>query len=344
MDVDQAGDSGRRLLGSIGYPREILQNTVPMDPEMKKGMAAINAHIEAQRAKAEPNLNTPEGRRQAAEAELTEKERKKSNWASRVVIDRGNGWKPIWGTVEDEELKVYTLLDSGEHRFWGIKPIGMGIYEFWDKYDPEVRRYEDRTQETPVNPDAPTGLLIGEPPKSPPSLTTASATSKRRQKTPKINPTHRVRKPTAESSKVNKNTQKFLADKVDARHSGLEDQVREMAGTAPANGRSARNKKAATASGAQQAATKDRDSVPSKRPRGRPPIKEKLAKKSPKQKKTPAVKGALAETSPKQKKTPAVKGNARVTKSSQTKRGPSAPSTHEMRTRGKGPAELLQLP
>ena len=39
----------------------------------------------------------------------------------------------------------------------------MGIDDFWDKYDPEVRRYEDRQQETPVNPDAPTGPLIGEP-------------------------------------------------------------------------------------------------------------------------------------------------------------------------------------
>ena len=272
-------------------------------------------------------MNTPEGRKEAAAAELAERQRKKNNWASRVVIDRGNGWKPIWGIVKDEELQIYTLLDSGEHRFWGTKPVGMAIYDFWDKYDPEVRRYEDRTQETPVHPDAPTGPLIGEPSRKLSAPKKPAAKSRRRQKTPEINHTNRVRKSNKDSPKINKNTRKSIAERLDTEPSRSEDQVREMTGTNPVSSRPTRNKKVTKASGAQQTATKDGDSAPSKRPRGRPPIEEKLAKRSPKQKKTPAV-----------------KGNAKVTKSSQTKRRPSAPSVHKMRTRGKGPAELLQLP
>lgn len=344
MSAERAVDSGPGVFRGFGHPREQAQNTVPMNPEMKKGMAAVNAHIEAQRATAEAKLKTPEGRKKAAEAELAEKKRKEMDWFSRVIIDRGDGWKPIWGTAEDQELRIYTLAKGGEHRFWGIKPIGMGIYDFWDKYDPEIKRWEDRQQETPMNPDSPTGTLIGEPSRSLSSSKTAAAKPRKRQETLEINHTHRVRKSNKVSPKVNQNTRKSIADTLDARHLRLEDQVPEMTGTAPASGRSAQNKKAATASSAQQAATKDGDSVPSKRLRGRPPIKQKLAKMSPKQKKAPVVKEKLAEKSLKQKKTPAVKGNARVTKSSQTKRRPSAPSTHKMRTRGKGPAELLQLP
>lgn len=111
------------------------------------------------------------------EPDVKEKER---NWASRVILDRENGWKPIWGSAKDEELRIYTLLDTFEHRFWGIKPIGMTIHEFWHKYDPEVKRYYDRQQETPVNPDAPVGELIGEPPKSLTTEETAAKPVKRR--------------------------------------------------------------------------------------------------------------------------------------------------------------------
>ncbi|CAD6568628.1 MAG: hypothetical protein ASARMPREDX12_001606 [Alectoria sarmentosa] len=303
---------------------------VPMNPDIMKGMAALTAHIEAQRAKVEPNLNTPEGRKRAAEVKLAEKKRKENNWLSRVIIDRGNGWKPIWGSAVDEELRIYTLVKSDEHRFWGIKPIGMGIDEFWEKNDPEVRRHEDRQQETPVDPNAPTGTLIGEPLRNTTPPKKVAAKQRRRQRTPEINPTHRIRKPStvSTSSKMNKSTRKSLADKVDAVHSELEEQARDMTESTFATGRATRNKKVITASGAQQAATKLRASAPSERPRGRPPVK-----------------GKLTEQSPKQEKTPAVKGNAKVTKSSQIKQRPSAlPSTHKMRTRRKGPAELLQLP
>lgn len=345
-------DQGSAPFGRFGYPSERPETWVPMTPEMEKIMLATNAHIEAERAKAEAAMNTLQGRKKAAEAKLAEKKRKESNWLSRVIYDRGDGWKPIWGTAKDEELRIYTIVDSGEHRFWGIKPIGMGIDDFWEKYDPEVKRYEDRQQETPVNPDAPVGNLIGEPSRSLLPYKKAVVKPRKQQKPSEINSTHRVRKST-ESQKVNKNTRRSLVDKVDAGQPGLGGLVREVAvtATAHASGRTTRKSTAGTSSSAQQEkATKEGVSAPSKLPRGRPAAKAGVAAKDdtsshPKRPRgRPAAKGRPIETPPKQKKTPAAKGNARVTKSSQTERRPSAPSTHRMRTRREGPAELLQLP
>ena len=327
MDVEPSGDSGRHQMGRFGFPRENPETLVPMDPEMKKGMAAVNAHIDAQNAKAEPNLHTAEGRKKAAEAELAERQRKENDWLSRVIYDRGDGWKPIWGTAEDQELRIYTLAVGGAHRFWGIKPIGMGIDDFWDKYDPEVRRCEDRQQETPVNPDAPTGSLIGEPLRSSPPSNKAAANPRKRQKLSEVNPTHRVQKSNIKSAKDKKITRKSLTHKVDAGHPKLEDQIQEAPVAEPTNDRSPRKKTAIIESGAHQESVTENGGSTTKRPRGRPPTK-----------------GILVEKSSKQKKTTAVKGNARVTKSQRKKQHLSAPSTHKMRTRAKGPANLLQLP
>lgn len=339
MSAKEVLNSGVGQFRGFGHPSESPPYEVSVDPTMQRMLSELNAGLEAKRLRAEVEMNTPAGRKKAAEVELAEMERKKSNWASRVVIDRGNGWKPIWGTVEDEELSIYTLLDTGEHRFWGIKPIGMGIYEFWDKYDPEVRRYEDRTQETPINPDAPAGPLIGESPRSLPPPSKAAATRKSR-KPPEINPTHRVRKSTTDSSKVE-------PSKVDKKlRKSLPQQKAPT--TAHSTSRPTRNKTAVPIADSQQdPATEQGTSTPSSRPRGRPAAtkqkpdandEDALPSKRPRGR--PPTKARLAEKNPKQKKTTAVRGNARVTKSAR----PSAPSVHNMRTRRKGPAEILQLP
>ena len=337
MNAEQAG---------LGYPSENPPEMIPMDAEMMKGMAAVNTHIEALKARNEPDLNTSQGREKAAEVKLAEKKRKESNWFSRVTIDRGNGWKPIWGSAADEELRIYTLVDGDKHRFWGIKPVGMDIYDFWEKYDPDVRRYEDRQQETPVDPDAPTGPLIGEPPRNAPPSNKAAAKPKRRQKPSEVTPIHRIRKSTPKSTNANTGTPKSLAQKVDAGHLALLDQLREVPGPSHANGRPTRNKTAVIRSDAEQkSTTEDGGSAPTKRPRGRPATKtHSAASDSKRPRGRPPTRGKQAEKSPKQKRTPTVKGNARVTKSQQVKLRPSAPSTHKMRTRGKGPAELLRLP
>ena len=254
-------------------------------------------------------MNTPEGRKKAAEMKLAEIERKKSNWFSRAIHDRENGWKPIWGTAEDEEMRIYTLTDSGEHRFWGVKPIGMTIYDFWEKYDPEVKRSEDRQQETPVNPDAPAGTLIGEPPRSP-ITERAAAKPAKRPKTPELKSNQRIRKSKTQSRKSNQNTRKSLARMLDAGHRELESQSREVPTKPHVGSKLIRTDKSSssqlkeakkdegsvnfqhprgTATTKTKAIAKD-DTVPSKRPRGRPPMKRKSTERPPKQRKTPATK------------------------------------------------------
>lgn len=334
----------------FGHPRESPPYEVSVDPTMQRMLLELNAGREAKRLATQAEMNTPEGRKKAAEAKLAEKKRKESHWLSRVIFDHGDGWKPIWGNAKNEELKIYTVLDSGEHRFWGIKPIGMSVDDFWEKYDPEVKRYEDRQQETPVNPDSPTGPLIGEPPRSLPPPSKAAAKTRKSRKSPEIDPTHRVRKSTTESSKVGPSK----AEPTKVERSKVNKKIRKSLPqqkaptTAHSTSRPTRNKTAVPIADSQQdPATEQGTSTPSSRPRGRPAAtkqkpdandRDALPSKRPRGR--PPTKARLAEKNPKHKKTTAVKGNARVTKSAR----PSAPSVHNMRTRRKGPAEILQLP
>ena len=313
MSIERALDSAPSTFGGSANPNVTI---TPWSPETARFEESTGSHKhwEAHRIRTEAEMNTPEGRKKASEMKRAEIREKEMNWAFRVVLDRKNGWKPIWGSAKDEELRIYTLLDTGEHRFWGIKPIGMTIHQFWHKYDPEVKRYHDRTQETPVNPDAPVGRLIGEPPKS---LTTKETTAKpvKRQKTPDSNSTHRVRKSTAPSRTPGMNRPK-RANTVSA---SQQKQATEYEGSAKYPGERPASK--------AKAATKD-VTMPPKHPRGRLPVEKKPT-------------GRL----PKQKKMPAVKGNAGVQKPRKADRPrPLVLSIHKMRTRQDGPAQFLRLP
>lgn len=366
-------------------------NLIPRDPEVERLMDAMDAERDAERVRKERELDTPENRQKALEAKVVERERKKINFhfcrAMPMYLDEG--WKHLRDELADEEIRVYTT-DYERRRFWGIKPIGMGMFEFWEQNDPEVDRYEDNIAVTWADPLIPPPVTASDeinpviwagqglnPDVTPPELhvaevpppAKAATKSRRRQKTPDVNPTHRVRKPTTKSPKANKNNQKSLANKMDAGHSGLEEQVRDMTETTHAGERTTRNKAAPQRSNTQQkSTTEDEYSATSKRPRGRPAVKAKpvannetSAPKRPRGRpaastrpitkdqdelplKRPRGRPPVKGKPPKQTKTPAVKGNARVTKSSQAERHrPAAPSTHKMRTRGEGPAELLEL-
>ena len=337
-------------------------------------------------------MNTPENRQKAAEAEAAERERKRIqfHFSRALPTYMLEGWKHIREDFADQEIRVYTE-DSGLRRFWGIKPAGIGMDEFWERTDPEIRRYDDRiaiTWEDPLipppvtayderialiwagqgrNPDSTTP----EPPVAKePTRPKVAAKPKRRPKTPDVNPTHRVRKSTTESSKVNKNTRKFLADNAALIASGAQQgpttedvdsatskrtrsrpvvkatpAAKDDVSSTPKRPRGRPVVKATPAAKDEVLPTpkrprgrpaanpkptaKDQDDLPPKRPRGRPPAKANPTKR---------------ERPSKQKKAPAVQGNARVTKPQQPPRRPLAPSTHKMRTRREGPAELLQLP
>lgn len=295
---------------------------------MARSMAATTAHMEAQRLEREAESNTPEGRQKAAEAAEVELARKRRAWGNRAWALPLDGFKGIHDSAEDKEIKVYTRTYDLKHKFWGVKPVGMTIWDFWNVHDPDVKRYHDANQETPATPEPSTVTppLMGRP-----QHTKRLPKSRRHQKASGVNPTHRVTKST--TPKVNDNARKSLAHKIDAGDSALEDQVRDVGGAGRARGRPTRNKPAETGPGIQQKSAKAKptvqDKIPSqpKRPRGRPPTKEKPPGRPSNQKKTPTI-----------------KGDARVTKSAQKESRHSAPSTHKMRTRRSGPAEALQLP
>ncbi|KAM0797741.1 hypothetical protein BDR22DRAFT_891989 [Usnea florida] len=350
--------------GSIARSKnEISSNLVPMPQVMQRLVDRRNAEKDVERARKEAEMDTPENRQKAAEAEAAERKRKKFNFHYERGFPRfiAEGWKQISGEYVDEEIRVYTIGDDGR-KFWGVKPAGMAMDDFWEHNDPEVSRYHDRTAETWVNtlirppatfvrevwagkglnPDvAPTEPPI--PKTTPP--TGAIAKPEKTQESPTVKPTNRVTKSTTKPSKVNQRTRKSLASKIDAGHSGLADQTREVTAGAPVDTtpKRARGRPATKAKPDVQDTT---ISIP-KRPRGRPPAKSKPAVdenhvKRPRGR--PPTKAKPIETSLKQgKKTPAVKRNARIARSSQKRMRLSAPSTHNMRTRREGPAELLQL-
>ena len=316
------------LFGNLGRPLEPPKNTAPMTPQMAESMAAEIAHLEAQELKEEAERNTPEGRRKAAEAAEAELERKRTRWGFRACALPYDGFKGIMDSAEDKELQMYTRTYDHQHKYWGVKPVGMTVWNFWDLHDPEVKRYDDANQETPATPEPSTEPTS---PMGSPQQTRPTAKKKRQQKPTNVNPNHRVRKLTP-PPKVNK-TRRSLAHKIDAGNPGLDDQIRIVDRTSSPRGRPTRKKAAVPVSGAGQKTAKARSSVqediPSqpKRPRGRPPADAKST-----------------ERRSKQMNTPIVQGKARITKSSRKEPRPLAPSTHKMRTRRAGPAEPLQLP
>ena len=369
-------DRGAQNEGSVTFG--------PRDPGMQSIVDRMNAEKDIQTARKEAEMDTPENRQKAAESETAEKERKRIDFhfSRAMPTFLKEGWKHLREELTDDEVRVYTT-DYERRRFWGIKPAGMGMYEFWEQNDPEVGRYDDNiaitwanplippivTEHDQNNPDIWAGLGVNpdsvppEPPKANPPPPTKAAKSRRRQESPDTDPTHKIRKPKAPPPNNNKrSTRKPLAGKTDAGHPRLEAQMPEEQEVAPASKRPSRKKTILTPPDPRpEPATEDEVSAPPKRTRGRPASKANPAPKNdtslpPKRprgrpaKAKPATKAKDASLPkrprgrpPGKGKATAVQGNARVTKSSQSERRAVAPSKHKMRTRGKGSAELLQL-
>ena len=343
-----------------------------VDGSLSRARRLVDEEDEVERARKELEMDTPENRQKTAEDRAAERERKKIAFGTRALPRHVmEGWTLSGGGRVEEEVKVYTRTYDWKHRFWGIKPIGMSLGDFWERHDPDVLRSHDAQQEFPLDPENPSGPLIGEPVKDLSSTAETVAKSRRRQKTPELNTTNKVRKPKAPSRKTNKkSTRKSLADDTHAGPSRLEDEIPEEPTTAPiTDGPSGSEKalppptpqhKPAPKDQAQQPAPTQRprrhpgrtaDPAPvtsapqaPKRPRGRPP----KAHPATKNKDASTPKRPRGRPPGKGKSTATVQGNARVTKSSpaekQKGRRALAPSTHVMRTRGKGAAESLQLP
>lgn len=350
-------------------------NVIPRDPEMQRIVDAINAERDTENARIEVEMNTPENRQKAFEAEVAERERKRIDFhfgrAMPSFMD--DGWKHLRQDLIDEEIRVYTT-DYERLRFWGIKPAGMGMYDFWEQNDPEVRRYDDNIAMTWANPlirppvttydESNPVIWAGQglnpdliPPEPPiaivPLLNKAATSWSTRQEAPEINTTHRVSKSTTPSPKADKNTRNSLVDNGLATFKRSRGRPAAKANLASKNdivphSKRPRGRPAAKVNLASE--KNDPSSLP-KRPRGRPATKAQPAANSEdalsnslkRPRGRPPGKGKSTERPSKQKKASMVKGS-RITKSRQTERRPSLPSTHKMRTRRGGPAELLQLP
>ena len=328
MDPDRAIGSNLDLIGNLGQPYESPKNTAPMSRELAESLAAMIASDNAQRLEEEAERNTPEGRKKAAKEAEAEILRRRRRWEGRACALPLDGFKGIPDSAEDRELQIYTRTYNHEHKFWGIKPVGMNIWDFWDIHDPEVTRADHANEETPATLELATAT---QPLNIQPQRNKSKAKSRRRQKSSNTKSTHKIIKST--TPKVNKDTRKSLAEKIDAENPRLEDQMRVVKGEVRPRGRPTRNRTAVAVSPAEEKTVKPKASVrqnvppQTKRPRGRPPVNAKTT-----------------ERGSDQKSTPVVQGKARITKSSRKNLQPPAPSIHAMRTRKAGPAENLQLP
>lgn len=337
-------------------------DAVQANPAMQRIAAEIIAQKEAE-------MNTPENRQKAVEAEVAERKRKKIDFHFARAIPRflKDGWKHLRESLIDEEIRVYTY-DYTRRRFWGIKPAGIGMWEFWEQVDPDIGRYEDNIAVTWANPLVPPpvttdredtpeiwagqglnpDLPYPEPPRATaPPPTKAAGGPRRRQTTPEVNSTHRVRKSTSLSPKIDNSTRKSLVDEDLAPLKRLRGRPAGKAKKASKNDTSLSKRPRGRPATKANIASKN-DAALSKRSRGRPPVKaqpaankkETLPSKRPRGR--PSTKGKATERPSKQKKPPTVKGS-RVTKPPRIVQR-QAPSTHKMRTRRGGRAEFLQLP
>ena len=226
------------------------------------------------------------------------------------------------------DVRIYTKLKSGEFKYWGVIDDDMDMEDFWAKFDPDNTRYQDDNEDDP--------LELGSAETASPSnkLTprvSAATGLERRQKTPQINPQHRVRKSPSVTPQINKRTRKSLAAKVGAGIAGLNERTpvtgaaNNTLGIGKPRGRG-RPRKAEARNAEPPGPNIDlTSSTPAKRKRGRP-----------------AKTKAKSVPSAKQDR-PAAESNSKITKLKRRKQSFQAPSIHAMRTRAKGPVSSSKM-
>ena len=252
------------------------------------------------------------------------------------------------------DVRVYTKLKNGEYKYWGIRDDDMDIEDFWAKFDPGNTRDQDDNEDNPLE------LWSAENESASNNSTpriNAAAGLERRQKTPQINPQHRVRKSPSVTPQINKRTRKSLAAKVGAGIAGLDKQVPDVPESTSKGRRSVAHlatveKSDAHATGPRRSgAAKNLPVQAQGKPRGRgrprkvqPSILEPICPNTDLTSSTPAKRkrGRPAKTKFQSKSStkqdrPAAESNAKITKSKQRKQRSQAPSIHAMRTRAKGP-------
>lgn len=270
------------------------------------------------------------------------------------------------------DIRVYTRLKSKKYKYWGVRDNDMTMEEFWIRNDPENTREEDNIQNARIDP---VPAQIGSLSNSPSPRSSAAPSPRRSRKTPDVISKHRVRKSENVTPPVNTSTRNSLGTgtKLDARLPGLNEQTRTITNSTPDGRRSVAHPAAveglyreAKDLGKRGEATKTTLTQPPNKPavRGRPrkvqpddfgsigpkaadqrmskPNDPRLSSPPKRKRGRPAKAKSSTESSGKQKR-PAAENKAKITKPMQKKERSSAPSSHKMRTRGRGPAEHLQI-
>ena len=259
------------------------------------------------------------------------------------------------------DVRVYTKLKSGEYKYWGIRDDDMEIEDFWAKFDPENTRYQDDNEDNPLD----LGSARHDSPSnnSTPGISAPSRSSTR-QKTPKINPQHRVQKSPSVTPQINKRTRRSLATKVGAGVAGLGGQVPGFPESTSKGRRSVAHLSTAEELDAHSTRPRRSDTsakdppvqAPGKsRGRGRPrklqptilepsrPNTDFLSSTPAKRKRGRPAKTKVQSKSSAKQDRPAAESSAKITKPKQRKQRFQAPSIHAMRTRAKGPVSSSNM-
>ena len=303
--------------------------------------------------------------------------------AQQAALDETAAWAkenqgPEPGAT-DEDIRIYTQLDNGEYRYWGVQDLDETMQEFWARNDPDNTRERIAYQDSGPLPT----IAKLTPSKSPPPRPRTASNSKRRQETPE-GPRHRFAKPAMVTPTSKKSIRKSLASEIEDRDSTIDEQIQdisnrsnkeptvvtnvlgiswldqaEMSQTISGVNSSTSNSltmKAASTSSTRKAAARGRprkirsgvvdsaSSNPANWPMSTREDPPKRKRGRPAKEKYPIKSQDLPRShgSNEKQKRPKAESKAKVTKPKPRNGRPIAPSFHKMRTRARGSAENLQ--
>ncbi len=266
-----------------------------------------------------------------------------------------------------DDIRMYTRAMSGTIKFWGVRDEDETIDEFWARSDPEDTRHQEPT-EGAGSPGLRAQIESTQEARSPREKTPVPR--RRSKQASQASGSHKVKKPAATSSPVNRNTRKSLGSRKEIEHRVKSDQAREGATEILSSDRPTRRQQAARAPKRQEVSA-GQDTSNSK---ATPPKPAKTSQARARTRKaapiTPLPEGpsknvqavdeitlqkhrrgqapAKAKPTPRKKtdtkqQTPVVRGNAKITKRKKASQPSAAPSVHTMRTRARGSAEKIGI-
>jgi len=354
---DDFTDQNRGIIRSPASPRTLA---AVRDPSLDY----IHSKVPTEkRAASPPYIMSPEDRRAHDEQQAELVRRLELGLPSpEYVPELGDNGTETW----PNDIRIYTRAKAGQLKFWGVIDDDETMEEFWAKHDPEDTRLQEPAEE--VKSRGASNQVV----KAPEATPHEKSPVRRRQskRASKINSSHRITKPAASTSLVNKSTRRSLGSTKDIEHQEKLNQMQKDTTPASSNDGPTRRRGAARAPERQEmpvgqngnsrmkpppfkpvrtskAAARTRQAAPRKSlPEGPKEAPQAVKDATPPQRRqgqTPAKAKPTPRKRIEKERTPGVKGNARVTKSKRATKPPAAPSVHTMRTRARGSAEQIQI-